>query len=287
MTYPNATALVTTDWLERHLRDPGRDPAIAILDATYYLPVQGESGGAKFAESHIPGAAFFDIDAIADATSPLPHMLPDAADFAAAVGRLGIGNRHHVVVYDRFGLMSAARAWFEFRYFGHDRVSVLDGGLRKWRSEGREEEAGTPTPRPQRFVAKPLPRLARSLAEVRANIATRAEQLVDARSAPRFAGAEDEPWPGRRRGHIPGSLNLPYDSLLDPESRTFVDAATLARKFADSGVDLSKPVITSCGSGVTACVLAFALHLLGHESYAVYDGSWAEWGLPGDTLVEP
>ena len=283
MPYANPHSLVSTASLAELL---GR-PNLAIVDATYFLPMQGRNARAEYDQRHIPGAVFFDIDAIADKTSPLPHMLPDAATFAAAVGELGIGNDSHIVVYDAHGMMSAARAWWSFRVFGHDDVAVLDGGLPKWLAEGRPVESGMARPPRRSFSARFDPSQVRDKAAIRANIRDRSEQVVDARAAGRFSGREPEVWPGRRPGHIPGSLNLPFTDLLDPQSKTFLPAEAIAERFRAAGADLARPVVTSCGSGVTAAVLAFALHLIGHRPVALYDGSWAEWGLPGDTPVEP
>ena len=282
MPYANPQSLVSTAALAESL---GR-PNLAIVDATYFLPMQGRNGRAEYEQKHIPGAVFFDIDAIADKASPLPHMLPDAATFAAAVGELGIGNDSRVIVYDAHGMMSAARAWWSFRVFGHDDVAVLDGGLPKWLAEGRPVESGVVRPARRSFSARFDPSQVRDKAAIRANIRDRREQVVDARAAGRFSGREPEVWPGRRPGHIPGSLNVPFTDLLDPQSKTFLPAEAIAERFRAAGTDLARPVVTSCGSGVTAAVLAFALHLIGHRPVALYDGSWAEWGLPGDTPVE-
>ncbi|MBX6321177.1 MAG: sulfurtransferase, partial [Rhodospirillaceae bacterium] len=190
------------------------------------------------------------------------------------------------VVYDALGFFSAPRVWYTFRLFGHPRVAVLDGGLPKWRREGRPLESGEPVLRPKTYSAQADPALVRSKAQMLANLTTRREQVLDARPAGRFTGDEPETWPGRRGGHIPGARNLPYADLVDPATGTFLDAERLRARFAAAGVDLARPVVTSCGSGVTAAVLAFGLHLVGHDQVALYDGSWAEWGLPGDTPVE-
>jgi thiosulfate/3-mercaptopyruvate sulfurtransferase len=283
MPYANPQSLVSTAALAEILGQP----KLVVVDATYFLPMQGRNARAEYEQRHIPGAVFFDIDAIADKANPLPHMLPDAATFATAVGELGIGNDSHIVVYDAHGMMSAARAWWSFRVFGHADVAVLDGGLPKWLAEGRPVESGTARPARRSFNARFDPSQVRDKAAIRANIRDRREQVVDARAAGRFSGREPEVWPGRRPGHIPGSLNLPYTDLLDPQSKTFLPAEAIAERFRAAGTDLARPVVTSCGSGVTAAVLAFALHLIGHRPVALYDGSWAEWGLPGDTPVEP
>jgi len=240
----------------------------------------------EFEDAHIPGAAFFDIDGIADRASPLPHMLPGAAQFARQVGALGISNADLVVVYDARGVVSAARVWWTFRAFGHDRVAVLDGGLRKWRAEGRALESGSATGAPRRFTARLRRALVRDLGQMRRNLESRREQTLDARSRGRFAGTEPEPRAGLRGGHIPGSLNLPYDMLYRPDA-TFLPPDWLRQAFAAAGVDVRKPVATTCGSGVTASVLALGLHLIGHKKVAVYDGSWTEWAGRSDTPVEP
>jgi len=257
-----------------------------VLDASYYLPNEGRDTTAEFLAGHIPGAAFFDIDQIADADNPLPHMLPSAEQFTRRVGALGIANDHHVVVYDTAGLFSAARAWWMFRVFGHDRVSVLSGGMPKWLAEGRPTEGGDATPAAAEFTARFRPGMVRSVEDMRANLESGAAQVLDARGAGRFAGTEPELRPGLRSGHIPGSRNLPYPRLVDSTTKAVLDPAALGARFAAAGIDLGRPVITTCGSGVTACALALGLHLLGHEDVAVYDGSWTEWGGRDDTPVE-
>jgi thiosulfate/3-mercaptopyruvate sulfurtransferase len=275
-------ALVTTGWLAAHLGK--RD--VRVVDGSWHMPHLKRNPRAEFAQAHIPGAVFFDIDAIANTRSPLPHMLPDAKTFAARVGALGIGRRDRVVVYDTRGVVSAARVWWTFRAFGHDAVAVLDGGLPKWRAEGRAVASGLPAPRARTFTARLRKRLVRDFAQIRANVKTRREQVLDARSHGRFTATEPEPRPGLRGGHIPGSLNLPYDRLYRPDG-TLLRREDLGAAFEKAGVDLTKPVATTCGSGVTAAVLALALHLVGHDRVAVYDGSWTEWGGRADTPVEP
>jgi thiosulfate/3-mercaptopyruvate sulfurtransferase len=274
--------LVTTDWLAKHLGDGD----LRVLDGSWHMPQLERDARAEFAQAHIPGAAFFDIDAIADHTTDLPHMLPDAAAFAAAVGALGIGSGDRVVVYDVRGVISAARVWWTFRAFGHDAVAVLDGGLRKWRAEGRPVEHAPAAPTPRQFRATLHPELVRDLEAMRANLASRGAQVLDARSAGRFAGTEPEPRAGLRGGHIPGSLNLPYDTLYR-EDGTLKPAGELRAALQAAGVDLARPVVTTCGSGVTASVLALALYLVGRPDVAVYDGSWSEWGGRPDTPIEP
>jgi len=262
------------------------DPRVRVLDGTWHMPQLQRDPRREFEDAHIPGAVFFDIDGIADRASSLPHMLPAAAQFARQVGALGISNADLVVVYDVRGVVSAARVWWTFRVFGHDRVAVLDGGLRKWRAEGRPIESGAATPTPRRFTARRRLALVRDLGQMRRNLESRREQTLDARSRGRFAGTEPEPRAGLRGGHIPGSLNLPYDMLYRPDA-TFLPPDWLRQAFAAAGVDLRKPVATTCGSGVTASVLALGLHLIGHKKVAVYDGSWTEWAGHSDTPVEP
>lgn len=270
-------ALVSTDWLADHLDDAD----VRVLDGSYHLPTVKRDAAAEFEAARIPGALRFDIDAVSDRTNALPHMLPSPEAFAEAVGALGIDNQTHVVAYDAYGLMSAARVWWMFRVFGHDRVSVLDGGFPKWTKEGRATRGGeAATVAARRFAARFRPELVRAKVDLLAGLDTPVAQVVDARAAGRFAGTVPEPRPGMRSGHIPGSRNLPYTDILDAATGTVLPPAEIASRFAAAGIDLTKPLVASCGSGVTACVLALGAFQLGHDSVAVYDGSWSEWGRP-------
>jgi thiosulfate/3-mercaptopyruvate sulfurtransferase len=282
MSYANPDSLVSTERLARHLNAPD----LRVVDATWYLPSQGKSGRAEYEARHIPGAVFFDLDEIADTDSDLPHMLPTPEKFAARVRKLGLGDGNRIVVYDQHGLMSAARVWWMFRVFGHKDVAVLDGGLPKWVAEGRPTEDRPPQPRERHFTARYNNLMVRDREQLKGNLGSRQEQVVDARAAGRFAGTEPEVWPGRRSGHIPGSFNVPYSDLLDGKTKTLLPGEAIAARFRKAGVDLARPIVTSCGSGVTAAVLALGLHLIGRDDVALYDGSWAEWGRPGDTPVE-
>ncbi len=274
-------AVVSAEWLAVRLGHPH----VRVVDGSWHMPQLKRDARAEFLAEHVPGAVFFDVDAIADQTTALPHMLAPAAQFARQVGALGIGTDDLVVVYDTRGVVSAARVWWTFRAMGHDRVAVLDGGLPKWRAEQQPVESGEPRVRPRRFRARLRSALVRTLGQMQDNVESRREQVLDARSRGRFAGTEPEPRAGLRGGHIPGSLNLPYEHLYRPDG-TILPADELRRRFAAGGVDLDRPVATSCGSGVTASVLALGLHVAGHRDVAVYDGSWSEWGGRDDTPVE-
>lgn len=282
MPYARPEALVGTDWLASHLNDPH----VRVADASFKLPGITPTAREDYERGHIPGAVFFDIDDIAEPETSLPHMIPRPDLFARKIEVLGIGDGDRVVVYDGVGLSSAGRAWWMLRLFGHCEVAILDGGLPKWKAEGRPLETALPTPARGHFTAQFDPELVRDKRALIENLANRREQVVDARAAGRFDGTTPESRPGLRSGHIPGSRNLPYERVTDPRSRQLKSAEELTELFRDAGVALDRPIVTSCGSGVTACALAFALHLIGHPGAAVYDGSWSEWGLPGDTPIE-
>jgi thiosulfate/3-mercaptopyruvate sulfurtransferase len=282
MPYAHPEALVGTEWLAAHLDDPH----IRIVDSSFKLPGITPTAREDYDRGHIPGAVFFDIDDIAEPGTSLPHMIPSPELFARKMEGLGIGDGDRVIVYDGAGLSSAGRAWWMLRLFGHHNVALLDGGLPKWRAEGRPLQTAVPHPPRRPFSARFDTALVRDKQALLGNLSTRREQVVDARAAGRFAGVAEETRPGLRRGHIPGSRNLPYDQVTDPQTRRLRDAEALSDLFRDAGVALDRPIVTSCGSGVTACALAFALHLIGHPGAAVYDGSWSEWGLPGDMPIE-
>ena len=281
--YVNPDSLVETSWLAQNLGDP----RIAILDATFHLPGSGRDAFAEFQAAHVPGAQFFDIDSISDRSSALPHMLPSEDEFAARIGELGIGNDTHIIVYDTHGLMSAARAWWMFRVFGHDFVGVLNGGFAKWQAEDCLVSNQPAETQVSRFETRYHAELVADMAEIRQRLAADVGQIVDARAAERYSGEAEEIWPGRRRGHIPGSLNVPFPDLLNPADKTLLSAAEIRARFDRANVNVDRPPIMSCGSGITACVLAFGAHLIGQSDCAVYDGSWAEWGLPGPNPIEP
>jgi thiosulfate/3-mercaptopyruvate sulfurtransferase len=268
--------LVSTDWLAAQLGDP----RIKIIDASYKMPGVTPLPADDFLAAHIPGAVFFDVNAIADRNDPRPHMYPNAEQFARDVGALGISSDDTVVAYDAGGWVAAPRAWWMFLSFGHPNVKVLDGGLQKWKAEGRPVESGAVTPKPAKLQAKLDPGFVRSKQQLLGNIETKKEQVVDARPRPRFEGTVKEPWPGRRSGHIPGSRNVPYAELFDAKTGAMKPLEELRKAFSGAGVDLAKPIVTSCGSGVSALVLTLALYRLGVRGSALYDGSWAEWGLP-------
>lgn len=276
-----STDIVSTTWLSDHLGSPD----IAIVDASWHLPTANRDARTEFLSAHIAGAQFFDIDELSDTTSPLPHMLPSPEKFSSRMRKMGIGDGKRIVAYDTTGLFSAARAWWMFKVFGHDDVAVLDGGLKKWIAEGRAVEDG-PAPKPQErhFTARFRGSMVRDMREVTAALRTGSAQIADARSGTRFRGEEVEPRPGVRAGHMPGARNVHYASLLNADG-TLKSPEGIRQAFEAAGIDLSKPVITSCGSGVTAAILTLGLTLLGVSDQALYDGSWTEWGGAVDTPV--
>ena len=272
--------LVTAEWLKERLGRPG----VKLVDASWYLPPQNRDPKAEFLAGHIPGAVYFDIDEIADHSTGLPHMLPDEATFAAAAGALGLSERDTIIVYDGMGIFSAARVWWMLRTFGAKDAHVLDGGLPAWKDAGFPLEAGEPKPTPARFATRFDPASVVDFDAVGAALAAGSDVVVDARSAPRFRGEVPEPRPGLRAGHMPGARNVHYESLLDNRGRMCAPAE-IQHVFQQAGVDLSAPVITSCGSGVTAATLLLALAQLGKDDVRLYDGSWTEWGSRPDAPV--
>ena len=277
-----AGALVETEWLADRLADP----TLRILDASYFGPGGIEPARKQYLDGHILGAIFFDINDVAEPGGAKEHTFPSAEVLARKVSALGIGNDHHIVVYDHLGgTCAAARVWYMFRAFGHDRVSVLNGGRTKWTAENRAMSQDTPNLPPADFKVSAAPRL-RSKADMRANIDTRAYQVLDARGQGRFEGTEPEPRPGLRSGHIPGSLNLPFLQLIDADAKTWKSPEVIRERCAAAGVDLAKPLTTTCGSGVSACTLALGAHLVGKSDVAIYDGSWIDWGSDASVPVE-
>ncbi len=275
-------AIVSTEWLAGHLHDAD----LIVFDATKYLPTDGKDGEAEFLLAHIPGARFFDIDVIADPDTDLPHMVPTPGRFAKEMAARGVSNASMVVFYDQKGLASASRGWWMMGLFGHDRAAVLDGGLPKWRAAGHAVESGAPAPAtPAVFRPDLRAGRLRGIGDMLANVESNAALVLDARAAGRFTAQLPEPRPGMRSGHIPGSRNLPYGELLAAD-QTLLPPERLRARLEEAGVDGSRPVITSCGSGVTATIITLAMVRAGFEPGAVYDGSWTEWGGRADTPVE-
>lgn len=274
------TLLVTPGWLAERLGDP----SVRIVDASWYLPAQNRDAKAEFLAGHIPGAVHFDIDAIADKATSLPHMLPDEKAFAVAAGTLGLSADKTIVVYDGAGLFAAPRVWWTLSVFGAKDVRILDGGLPAWKREGYPLEAGDAHPTPARFEARLDADRVRAFGEVASVLTEDSACVVDARSAGRFAGTAPEPRPGLPSGHMPGARNLPFDRLLDADGR-IAEPHAIRKAFADAGVDLDLPVVTTCGSGVTAAILIFGLALIGKDDVALYDGSWTEWAQRDDAPI--
>ena len=272
--------LVSAAWLAERLGHPN----VRVVDGSWWMPAESRDPHVEYLAAHIPGAVFFDIDAIADRTVDLPHMLPTPEAFAEVAGRLGLSRDTTIVAYDSFGVRAAARVWWTLRTMGFTDIFVLDGGLKAWRSEGRPVESGEAVPAAVAVSADFRPALVRSLDDVSGIIASKAAQIVDARGGARFRAEVPEPRAGLRSGHMPGACNVPFDVLLDADGR-MKTAAEMGAIFQAAGVDLSRPIVTTCGSGITASVLALALARLGREDVAVYDGSWTEWGGRADTAV--
>ena len=276
------TPLVSTDWLATHLGES----RLVVIDASWYLAAMNRDAKAEYEAGHLPGAVYWDLDLLSDQSSPLPHMLPDAATLAREIGALGIAPDDRVVIYDASGVnLSAPRVWWTFKVAGHDAVAVLDGGLAQWKAENRPLEKGRVRREAAPFAVRWRPELLKSLADMRDLVEAGDWQILDARTRGRFEGSEPEPRPGLRGGHLPGARNLPFPELLDA-SGLLLPPADLRRRYEAAGVDLTRPIVTSCGSGVTACALALGLELLEVARYAVYDGSWSEWGAPEGPAIE-
>jgi thiosulfate/3-mercaptopyruvate sulfurtransferase len=284
MHYEKPEALVTTEWLARNLGSP----EISILDASFYLPAANRIPALEFIDLHIPGAVFFDINEIANKKTDLPHMLPSEKEFSHQIGNLGVSSDHHVICYDtNGGAMAAMRAWWTFRVFGHNHVSVLSGGLPKWLAEERPLSSGPQNILKKQFVAKFKQNLVKNINQIIQNVEVQNSQMVDARSEGRYHGTEAEPRHDLRQGHIPGAISLPFQKLLDPENFMIMRSADeLTSSILEANIDLNKPLISSCGSGVTAAPLVLALYLLGYTEAAIYDGSWAEWARRQDTPIQ-
>ncbi|WP_432450368.1 3-mercaptopyruvate sulfurtransferase [Aliiroseovarius marinus] len=280
MPHSDPKTLVSTDWLAKHLKDPD----LRILCASWYMPDMGRDGKTEYDTGHIPGARYFDIDEIADLRSDLPHMMPPVEKFMSRVRALGVGDGHQIVVYDGMGLFSAARVWWMFRLMGHKDIAVLDGGLPKWQAEGHPIEDLPPVIRDRHMTVSRQAHMIKDVTQVAAASKLGDYEIIDARSAERFRGEVDEPREGLRSGHIPNSKNVPFGTLLNADG-TMKSPEDIRSVFEAANVDLAKPAITSCGSGVTAAILSLALERIGHDRHAVYDGSWTEWGMYNDLNV--
>ncbi|MBO9464335.1 3-mercaptopyruvate sulfurtransferase [Tropicibacter sp. R15_0] len=273
MSYDDPKTLVSTSWLAKHIKDPD----LRILDASWYLPAMGRDPKAEYDAAHIPGARFFDIDDVSDNRSDLPHMVPPVEKFMSRLRAMGVGDGHQVVVYDGMGLFSAARVWWLFRLMGQENIAVLDGGLPKWQAEGREVEDLPPVIRDRHMTVRRQAHMVKDVTQVSAASKLKDHEILDARAPGRFRGEDPEPREGMRAGHIPGAKNVPFATLLNADG-TMKDPDGLRAAFAAAGVDLNKPAITSCGSGVTGTIINLALEVLGKRDHSLYDGSWSEWG---------
>ena len=280
-TQDDPKTLVSTDWLAKHLKDPD----LRILDASWYMAADNRDTAAEYKDCHIPGARFFDIDDISDHRSELPHMAPSVEKFMSRMRSMGVGDGHQVVVYDSAGLFSAARVWWLFRLMGKMDVAVLDGGLPKWKAEGRELSDMPPVVRDRHMTVSRQNHLVRDVTQVARAAKLGDHTIIDARSALRFTGEAEEPREGMRSGHIPGSRNLPFGTILNPDG-TMKGTAGIKKAIQDAGIDLAKPVITTCGSGVTAAILSLALERIGKTDHSLYDGSWSEWGMYHDLPID-
>lgn len=280
MTSPNRNSLVSSEWLAEHLSDPN----VRILDCTWHHVSTNLDGRTQYRGRHLPGSVHFDIDHIADKSNPLPHMLPTAADFSKKVGLLGIGNGDQIVVYDRLnGGSAAARVWWMFRVFGYDKVALLDGCFGKWVKEKLPTEMSPVRPEPKSFSTAFSPALVRTLDDMKTNLNSGREQVIDARGAGNFAGTHEDVFPFKKLGHIPNAANIPWTDFIDQDTGTFITPDAISARVQAARINLDQPIVTTCASGITSCVVALALYLAGHKTAAVYDGSWAEWGLAEDT----
>ncbi|CCB66885.1 MULTISPECIES: sulfurtransferase [unclassified Hyphomicrobium] len=280
MTAPDQDSLVSSEWLAEHLTDP----SVRILDCTWHHVSTNLDGRTQYRGRHLPGSVHFDIDHVADKSNPLPHMLPTAADFSKKVGLLGVGTGDQIIVYDRLnGGSAAARVWWMFRVFGYHKVALLDGGFGKWVKEKLPTEMSPVRPEPKSFSAEFSPALVRTLDDMKTNLSSGRDQVIDTRGAGTFAGTHEDVFPFKKLGHIPNAANIPWTDFIGRDSGTFIAPDAISERIQAAGINLASPIVTTCASGITSCVVALALHLAGHKTAAVYDGSWAEWGLAEDT----